>query len=66
MAWELCIQYSNGQSRTLYTYRNREAALKKIDAIYSEGYPMHVAYVVRPVLADQKLPDAIAPQLSLA
>jgi hypothetical protein len=66
MAWELCIQYSNGQSRTLHIYRNREAALRKIDAIYSEGYPMHVAYVVRPVPVAKNLPEAIAPQLSLA
>jgi hypothetical protein len=38
MNWQVCIRYPNGQ----------ENALKRIDAIYSQGYPMHVAYVVRP------------------
>lgn len=46
--WELCIRYPNGQERALRSYRNREVALKRIDAIYSDGYPMHVAYIVRP------------------
>ena len=62
MAWELCIQYSNGKFRTLHIYRNRESALRKVDAIYSEGYPMHVAYIVR--LAQTENP--IAPQSRLA
>ena len=66
MIWELCIQYSNGQTRTLRTYRNREAALRKIDAIYAEGYPLHVAYVVRPALVKNSAPELIAPQLRLA
>lgn len=48
MIWEVCIRYPNGQERALRSYKNRETALKYIDAIYSEGYPMHVAYVVRP------------------
>lgn len=49
--WELCIRYPNGQERALRSYKDREVALKRIDAIYSEGYPMHVAYVVRPAQA---------------
>jgi hypothetical protein len=49
MVWQLCIRYPNGKERTLRSYRNRESALKQIDAIYALGYPMHVAYVVRPV-----------------
>ncbi|MBW4582882.1 MAG: family 2 glycosyl transferase [Tildeniella nuda ZEHNDER 1965/U140] len=48
MFWELCIRYPNGQERALRSYRNREVALKRIDAIYLDGYPMHVAYIVRP------------------
>lgn len=48
MLWELCIRYPNGQERALRSYKNREVALKRIDAIYLEGYPMHVAYIVRP------------------
>ncbi|MBC7970780.1 MAG: family 2 glycosyl transferase [Verrucomicrobia bacterium] len=48
MLWEVCIRYPNGQERALRSFRNREVALKRVDAIYSDGYPMHVAYVVRP------------------
>ncbi len=48
MIWQVCIRYPNGQERALRSYKNREVALKHIDAIYSEGYPMHVAYIVRP------------------
>jgi hypothetical protein len=48
MLWELCIRYPNGQERALRAYKDREVALKRIDAIYSDGYPMHVAYIVRP------------------
>ena len=48
MLWELCIRYPNGQERALRSYKNRELALKRIDAIYADGYPMHVAYIVRP------------------
>jgi len=47
MIWQLCIQYANGRERVLRTYKNREAALKCVDAIYTYGYPLHVAYVVR-------------------
>ena len=49
MIWQLCIQYSNGTERVLRSYQNREAALKGVDVLYSQGYPMHVAYVVRHV-----------------
>ncbi|XGV99361.1 MAG: hypothetical protein ACAF41_10550 [Leptolyngbya sp. BL-A-14] len=48
MLWEVCIRYPNGQERALRSYKDREIALKRIDAIYSEGYPLHVAYIVRP------------------
>jgi hypothetical protein len=49
MVWQICIRYPNGQEKALCAYKNRETALKQIDAIYSQGYPMHVAYVVRPI-----------------
>ncbi len=48
MIWEVCIRYPNGKERALRSYKNREVALKHIDAIYADGYPMHVAYIVRP------------------
>ena len=48
MKWEVCVQYANGSKRVLFSYQNRETALKCIDAIYcTQGYPMHLAYVVR-------------------
>lgn len=47
MIWQLCIQYANGTERVLRSYRNREAALRSVDALYSQGYPLHIAYVVR-------------------
>lgn len=47
MIWQICIRYPNGQERALRCCKNREVALKYIDAIYSHGYPMHVAYIVR-------------------
>lgn len=48
MVWQICIRYPNGEERALRDYKNREVALKSVDAIYSKGYPMHVAYIVRP------------------
>ncbi len=48
MNWQVCIRYPNGQEKAICSFQNRENALKRIDAIYSQGYPMHVAYVVRP------------------
>lgn len=49
MAWQICIRYPNGQEKPICSYRNRENALKRVDAIYAQGYPMHVAYIVRPI-----------------
>lgn len=45
--WQLCIQYANGTERVLQSYKNRENALRRVDAIYSQGYPLHIAYLVR-------------------
>jgi hypothetical protein len=47
MVWQLCVQYANGSERVLRSYKTREAALKCVDVIYSQGYPLHIAYVVR-------------------
>ena len=47
MIWQICIRYPNGQERVIRSCHDREVALRYIDAIYSHGYPMHVAYVVR-------------------
>lgn len=47
MIWQLCIQYASGRERVLRSYKNRETALKCVDAIYAKGYPLHIAYVVR-------------------
>lgn len=58
MFWELRIQYANGNEKVLRTCKNRETALRYIDAIYSQGYPMHVAFLVRPVLDGQALQPA--------
>lgn len=54
MSWEICIRYPDGQERSLRTYKDREAALRQVDAIYSQGYPMHIAYIVRPVPPDDR------------
>lgn len=49
MSWELCIQYANGTERVLRAFRDLEKALDCVDQIYADqGYPMHVAYLVRP------------------
>jgi hypothetical protein len=48
MIWDVCVQYANGTKRVIRSYKNRETALKCVDAIYSQGYPLHLAYVVRP------------------
>ncbi len=47
MQWQVCIQYADGSERVLRSYKNRETAIRCIDAIYLEGYPLHYAYVVR-------------------
>lgn len=52
MIWEVCIEYANGTQKVLRAYKERETALRYIDAIYSsQGYPMHLAYIVRPAIA---------------
>lgn len=48
MIWEVRIQYANGNEKVLRTCKNREAAFRYIDEIYSKGYPLHVAYTVNP------------------
>lgn len=49
MTWDVCLEYANGNQTLLKTYRHRETALRYIDFIYATyGYPMHVAYIVRP------------------
>lgn len=49
MVWQIRVQYANGNERVIWSFRNRESALKGIDVLYSQGYPMHMAYVVRSV-----------------
>jgi hypothetical protein len=49
MTWEVRVQYANGKERVLRICKNREIALRYVDAIYSQGYPMHIAYIVCPV-----------------
>ncbi len=48
MLWHICIQYADGREQVLWSFRNRESALRGVDVLYSQGYPMHIAYVVRP------------------
>lgn len=45
--WHLCIQYADGSERILKSYDKRETALRCVDAIYLQGYPLHLAYIVR-------------------
>lgn len=53
MIWQVCIRYANGTEKTLRSYKNRETALKCVDAIYNTwGYPLHLAYIVRPSIAE--------------
>jgi hypothetical protein len=47
MTLQLCIQYPNGAERVLKRYLHRDTAVRCIDAIYSQGYPLHIAYVIR-------------------
>lgn len=56
MIWQICIQYPNGKERVLRCCHDREVALRYIDAIYSQGYPLHVAYIVRPIKAGETFP----------
>lgn len=53
MSWEVRIQYANGNEKVLHTCKNRETAISYVDAIYSQGYPLHLAYFVHPVLETQ-------------
>jgi hypothetical protein len=48
MFWELCIKYANGTEKVLDIFQDLEIAQNRVDKLYSEGYPMHFAYVVRP------------------
>ena len=52
MFWELCIKYADGKESVLKVFKDLEAALNGVDRLYSEGYPMHVAYFVRPACAN--------------
>lgn len=51
MVWQLRIQYANGTERVLQSFKCRETALRYVDRIYTHGYPLHFAYVVRSVPA---------------
>lgn len=49
MFWELCIQYANGSEEVIKVFQDLEVALNWVDRIYAQdGYPMHLAYRVRP------------------
>lgn len=48
MIWQLCIQYANGKEKVLWSFKNRETALRWVDTLYNvNGYPLHYAYTVR-------------------
>ena len=49
MTWEVRVQYANGKEEVLRVYKSREIALKYVDLMYSQGYPMHLAFIVCPV-----------------
>ena len=50
MFWELFVQYANGQEQVLKVFPDLEIALSCVDHIYAQtGYPMHLAYRVRPI-----------------
>jgi hypothetical protein len=51
MIWELCIRYANGRETVLDVFQSLEIAQNRVDKLYSEGYPMHFAYFVRPKCA---------------
>ncbi|MEM1311262.1 MAG: family 2 glycosyl transferase [Cyanobacteria bacterium P01_D01_bin.71] len=49
MHWELCVLYANGTEEVLKVFQNLEMAQNYVDRIYAQtGYPMHIAYKVRP------------------
>jgi hypothetical protein len=58
MIWEVRVQYWNGSERVLRACKNQETALRYVDAIYSRGYPMHLAFIVFPVRQTQARPAA--------
>lgn len=64
MSWQICIRYPNGQEKPICAYHNRENALKRVDAIYSQGYPMHIAYVVRPITSNESIAEDQSTPLS--
>ena len=47
MLWELCIQYANGTEQVLRAFRDLETAENCVDRLYAQGYPMHIAYLIR-------------------
>ena len=47
MTWEVRTQYANGSEKVLRICKNQEIALRYVDFMYSQGYPLHFAYVVR-------------------
>lgn len=56
MLWEVRVTNAKGQAKPLAIYKNRETALRCVDALYSKyGYPMHLAYKVFPV-AESDIP----------
>ncbi len=55
MGWEVRIQYADGREKTIRSYQKRDTALRYVDALYAEGYPMHLAYVVRPVVEQPEM-----------
>jgi hypothetical protein len=65
MKWEVCIRFSNGQERALRWCKDREIALRYVDAIYAQGYPMHVAYIVRPAAILESLQSEPLPLLGI-
>lgn len=46
--WEVCLRHGNGEEQVLNLCSSQELALKYVDALYSQGYPLHFAYIVRP------------------
>ena len=58
MIWQVCIQYANGTEQVLRSYLNRDIAIRRVDALYSKGYPLHIAYVVRHVHLESLLGEA--------
>ncbi len=52
MAWQLCIRYPSGQDRVLRFFKDRETAIRCVEAIYARlGNPPHLTYIVQPCKA---------------